>query len=249
MTAQLFEKVLEEVKQQTDFIYLHVMGEPLLHPQLKEILSISKENQIFVHLTTNGVLIKKQERTLLESGILRQINFSLHSTSGNQAECFSNEYFRDIFLFCQKASEEGIYCVLRLWNDGAADNRPIWKEISEFFQLEQEVLAQKTMGNGKKLAKNIFFQQQQPFQWPDIHSSYLTGSKKCYALKDHIGILSDATVVPCCLDSEGTIALGNLKSAPLSEILISPRAKRIQEGFQEGKCVEKLCQSCGFFSR
>jgi radical SAM protein with 4Fe4S-binding SPASM domain len=72
-------------------------------------------------------------------------------------------------------------------------------------------------------------------------------SRTCYALRDHVAVLADGTVVPCCLDADGRLALGNLFERPLSEMIGSPRAQAMLEGFRRRKVVEPLCRDCGFF--
>ena len=66
---------------------------------------------------------------------------------------------------------------------------------------------------------------------------------------DQIASLADGTVVPCCLDSEGEIALGNLFETDMETILSSPRARAMREGLTAGKMIEPLCQKCTYARR
>ena len=66
----------------------------------------------------------------------------------------------------------------------------------------------------------------------------------CKALHKQIGVLSDGSLVPCCMDHNGDIRLGNLFTQSLDEILDSPRAKAMVEGFRHHKATELLCRNC-----
>ena len=62
-------------------------------------------------------------------------------------------------------------------------------------------------------------------------------------------MLADGTVVPCCLDHEGDIALGNIFEGSMEEILASERASAIYEGFRDHRATEELCRKCGYARR
>ena len=66
----------------------------------------------------------------------------------------------------------------------------------------------------------------------------------CKALHKQIGVLADGSLVPCCMDHNGDIILGNLFTQSLDEILNSPRAKAMVEGFCHHKATELLCRNC-----
>ena len=99
---------------------------------------------------------------------------------------------------------------------------------------------------GPRLGERIFLEYGSKFDWPDLSAHEGSEKLRCYGLKDQIGVLCDGTVVPCCLDHEGDIPLGNLFRQDMDEILASPRAKAIMEGFAKGCAAEELCRKCGF---
>lgn len=253
-----FERRLEEVKPYTDHVYLHVKGEPLLHPQLEKLLDLSMENNIKVNLTTNGTLLSKHREMLLKKPALRQVNFSLHSLDGNEEERDKGSYMRSILDFAKEASQKGHPIVsLRFWNIdpsdllslGARKNRALLEMIEEEFQLEHPILEKVQPGRGLKLAEGIYINQDHEFQWPALTEEEDDGEGYCYGLKDQVGILTDGTVVPCCLDGEGIINLGNIKDTPFREIIGSERAKNLAEGFSRRTAVEELCRKCGYRKR
>src|SRR5699024_3694586 len=114
-----YAKRLDEIKPHTNYVYLHVKGEPLLHPKIGELLDISHEKGFNVHVTTNGTLIEKKRDDLLHKPALRQLNFSLHSFDGNPALRNHDKaaYVRTILSFVKEARRtSNMYISLRLWN-------------------------------------------------------------------------------------------------------------------------------------
>ncbi len=249
MSEREFREVIQRIKPYTDFIYLHVMGEPLLHRKLDLFLDICEEFGIKANITTNGVLIDRWSEVLSEKRSLRQINFSLHSFEVNLCPKSREQYLNDIISFVSRAQQKGIYSCFRLWNlkEGREDkNLFVLEALERAFRLPKPLEAGLIPGNGMTLAPYVYLQQEREFIWPDRNGEDRFLSGGCFALRDHIGILADGTVVPCCLDSEGDLAIGNLFETDLGDILASPRAAGMKEGFQKKQVVESFCRSCGW---
>ena len=102
---------------------------------------------------------------------------------------------------------------------------------------------------GPRIGQRVYLEYGDKFDWPDLTAP--DGGEKvfCYGLRDQLGVLCDGTVVPCCLDHEGDIRLGNLFEEDLQDILESPRAKALYDGFSCGKAAEELCRRCGYARR
>ena len=101
--------------------------------------------------------------------------------------------------------------------------------------------------DGYKLQDNIYLEYDGIFEWPDAErEEYESEEVFCYALRNQIGVLVDGTVVPCCLDHNGDIPLGNLFHQSLTEILASPRARALYDGFSHHMASEPLCRRCGY---
>ena len=245
-----FRHLAEKLRPYTDYLYLHVLGEPLLHPQLGEILDICRELLFRVVITTNGTLLPAQETMLLSSPALYKINVSLHSFEANAPGDFG-AYLSGCFSFAKKAGEAGKLVDLRLWNlDGEttrgqnAQNDVILKTLASFFPRPW---VQNTWGF--RLCDRVFVHYAEKFDWPDLALEERSDCGTCRALKDQIAVLSDGTVVPCCLDHEGDIALGNLFSQNLPEILDDTPAKSLLSGFSARKLSHPLCRRCGYAKR
>lgn len=240
-----FPSLLSKLRPYSDFLYFHLMGEPLLHPKLKRFLELAGNAGFKVILTTNGTLISKQQDTLLRSPALHKVNISLHSFEANDAPISFTDYLDVCFSF-GKAAEGKHIVVYRLWNQGGSESRnpEILAAMEAHFPKPW-----KANSRGFSLGNRVFLEYGDKFDWPDLSAPETDGKIFCYGLRDQIGVLCDGTVVPCCLDHEGDIPLGNLHQQSMEEILNSPRARAIYQGFQSGNAPEELCRKCGYAQR
>ena len=255
MTLETFSKILDEIKPYADYIYFHVKGEPLLHPKLDEFLDISYEKGFKVNITTNGTLINKVQGKIILKPALRQINFSLHSFDGNEGACNKDEYVNNIISFVKEsiATTDTLFS-LRLWNldvDNTTNlqankNRELLFHIETAFNLPYKIEEEIHPGRGIKICDSVYLNQDHEFQWPDLKIEEDNSPGFCYGLRNQIAILVDGTVVPCCLDGEGVINLGNIHKTTFSKIVQSQRAADIFDGFSRREAVEELCRKCGY---
>ena len=243
MTIEEFKCVIEKIKDYTDTIYLHVKGEPLVHPNLIEFLNVAEEHNIKVNLTTNGTLFPNLVDKLKECKSLKKINFSLHSENNKE------NYLEDIFKNVEKLQE--VTVVYRLWtlNNGELDEKSTQtvNKIVSYYKLSTEIVDKIKNENNVKIKDRIFVDKDNEFEWPSITNHNSCGF--CYALKTHIAILVDGTVVPCCLDSNGLVDLGNIYNESLENIINSNRYQTLKKSFQDRKPSEDLCKSCTYKDR
>lgn len=239
-----------ELRLYTEYLYFHLMGEPLLHPQLKEILAHGEALRFKVMITTNGTLLAERGELLLNSPAVEKVSISLHSFEGNGGTGLE-EYLGQCVRFAQTAAGAGKRCALRLWNLDSADIRGANRCNSEILSVLQRAFPGpwKDGRRGTTLAPNVFLEWGERFAWPDLSAPAEDRPVFCYGLRDQVGVLWDGTVVPCCLDHEGDIPLGSLRTQSLGEILSGPRARALYDGFSRGKAIEELCQRCGFSKR
>ncbi len=242
LSVNEFSFLAKKIRPFTEYLYLHLMGEPLLHPDLGELLQIADELGFKTTIATNGFLIKKSEKKLLSRAPYK-VTFSLHSFEANETDVPLTEYLDDIISFCREAEKKGTICVLRLWN-GKGENH-LNDEIISCLKDEFTFSENRT---GFTLSKKIYLEFADMFIWPD-NAAPEQDVRFCMGLRDHVGVLSDGTVVPCCLDADGSIPLGNLFCEDLSDIVKSPRAQAIYEGFSKGKCSEEMCKHCQYATR
>lgn len=248
MTPQAFRAIAEKLRGHTRYLYFHVMGEPLLHPDLPELLAIAGELGFRVCITTNGTLLPRQRHTLLDAPALHKVSVSLHSFEGNGGGDMA-DYLRGVWTFCTAAAERGILCALRLWNEGGAEarNGEIYAFLSAVTGQDVAALPRDGAGN-RRLAPGLFLESARKFDWPSPDAAE-SQVQFCHALRQQLAVLCDGTVVPCCLDGEGHIPLGNLMTQTLPDILASPRAQAMREGFSRRRPSEALCRRCGYAAR
>jgi radical SAM protein with 4Fe4S-binding SPASM domain len=241
MTQEEYARVLQQLRGKTEYIYHHLMGEPLTHPLLPRFIEMAKAAGFRPMITTNGTLLPVKGDGLLGKG-LHKVNISLHSFEADQPDAH-RRYVENIGAFAEKAWADGIIVSMRLWNNGCDQGKnPITLDIL------RQVLPGQWQENtrGYRIRDKLFLEWGDRFDWPDLGARDHGRKVYCHGLGDHFGILCDGTVVPCCLDSEGAIALGNVFSQELSQVLETPRAKAMAEGFRCRNATEELCRRCGY---
>ncbi len=255
MNIEKYEKIIKQVSPLTEQVCLHLMGEPLAHQQITEILEISNKYEAKIQLTTNGLLLKKYQDLLISSNCIRQINISLQSYMDNYPQKNMTEYLDMIYLFIKSIQENrpDIYLNLRLWN--LVEDKEQWvnEVIFKYFEEKLNIIINRTVDTGsiksKKIAEKLYLHFDSRFEWPRMELPFQGMKGRCNALNDHLAIHADGTVVPCCLDDQKIINLGNILDKPIEEIINSTRAKAMKNGFQSGVLVEDLCQRCTYINR
>lgn len=241
MTLDEFATLTTRLAGEVRFLYFHLMGEPFLHPLLPEFILMARRKGFTPVITTNGTLLA-QRGDLLDA-LPHKLQISLHSHEGNGKDN-PEQYIDEVMAFAKEAAQRGCVVVLRLWNEGGF-NRMNGSILDMIADRQPRPWTQRY--DGWKLAENLYVESDDMFEWPDLqHDVYKEEEVFCYALRNQIGVLADGTVVPCCLDNNGDMSLGNLYDNSLNEILASPRATALYQGFTSHTAVEPLCQRCGY---
>lgn len=244
MDREMFARVLEQLQGQTEYIYYHLMGEPLTHPELPLFLKMAAQAGFRSVITTNGTLLQKRGTEILSAG-LHKVSISLHSFEQGEESQY-RQYLQEVADFADRATRAGVLVSLRLWNKGCDEGRNE-KTVSFFREYFRKPWTENS--RGYRIRDKLYLEWGERFSWPDKDAP-LQGQKVfCYGMRDHFGILCDGTVVPCCLDSDGVIALGNIAVQDIVQILNTPRAKAIKSGFDNRTPSEDLCRRCGYAQR
>ena len=248
MSIDNFEKIIEKVHKHTNLVCLHVKGEPLLHNNLEELLKVLEKYNLKANITTNGTLLKEKIKIIKDSKAIRQINISLHSITQN--ENINKEYLQDVFESVEQLKEQIIS--YRLWNLKSIQendiNEKIIDEIENYYNIAH--LKEKLITSDfLKISNNLFINQDIEFTWPDINKENIIEKGRCLALKEQIAILVDGTVVPCCLDNNGDIPLGNIFEESMEDILNKTKSITIKNNFENSVITCDLCRTCGFLKR
>ena len=240
-----FKLVLEKVKDYTDYIYLHVKGEPLLHPNIIELLKMVDKYNLKVNLTTNGVLFKKYAKELGKCNCLNKINFSIHCE--NNIDNYLENIFDNIKYLNSNTTK-----IYRLWtlNNNELDKKSteIVEKIKDYYKLSPHIVGKIKKEKNIKIDSTIYVDKDNMFIWPNTNNKHESDGY-CYALNSHIAILVDGTVVPCCLDSNGVINLGNIYKDDLETIINSEDYQKLKKSFQDRKPCNELCRKCSFKDR
>lgn len=256
MHLSFFEKVLTQLQGYTKELAFHVMGDPLTLSNLNEYLEITQAKGFEVTLTTSGYYLKKSSFETLFHPAVRQINISLNSYNKNSLNLTFDDYMNSVLELCREKlkNHPKPFINLRLWNfDEACSeadfNTMLFKKLEDSFEIRLDTdTLYKERPKSIRLASKVLLHFDSYFQWPSLNSDHDTQGS-CYGLKSHIGILADGTVVPCCLDGDGVINLGNLNDTSLKDILESKRATDMREGFAHSNAVEELCKKCSYKDR
>lgn len=234
MSDEQFDIILDKLKGYTKYLYFHVMGEPLLHPCINDFINKASENY-HVNITSNGYFINR----IKNNKNIRQINISLHSFDLKYGKSLE-EYMNHILDNCKNMSQNDTIINYRLWVNSEYKNEII-SILEKYYSVN--------IGNKKKakLDHMIFYEVEEEFIWPNLDNDSYHENGSCRGTRDHLGILVDGTVVPCCLDSNGIIHLGNIYKQDLNDIINGKLFKEIHQGFLNNKKVHELCRKCNFY--
>ena len=252
MNLNFFENILIQLKPYTKDIALHVFGDPLTLSNLEKYLDLAYKHNFKVHITTTGYYLKNFDLNVFLHKAIKQINFSLNSYNKNEMNCELDEYLKPMFELCDLKLKHKIHSFInfRLWNldeKNSEDrfNTNVFNQLSNKFNID---LSNIEYTKPKRLENQILIDFDKYFKWPNINDTEISQGY-CHGLSSQIAILSNGTVVPCCLDSFGVINLGNLHNSSLKDILYSNKSISIVKGFQKNIAVEELCKKCTFKNR
>ncbi|WP_187106401.1 radical SAM/SPASM domain-containing protein [Campylobacter lanienae] len=240
MDLELYERILSQIRGKTRAICLHLLGDPLANLNLNQYLSLAYDKGFKIDLVTTGKYLRKHDFSTLSKA--HQISFSLSAFVDKNAK-FSENYIDDLLAFCQFTQEIKSEIFINFRIQKHMINEPKFEMIKAKFE---QFFGVKIGCNESRvrLAYKIFLVFKEYFEWREPNSQ--NPSKYCHGLISQIGIKSSGIVVPCCVDANARINLGNIGQNSLNEIVNSPKAKAIIDGFKQGKAIENLCQKCEY---
>ena len=263
MNSRLFDACIAGAQEiGATNVYFHVLGEPTLHPGFVHYLKKLEQTPLKLTLTTNGTTIERTGRQILASSAVRQVNFSTHAYAELPHET-AERYLQNVLDFCSLAIVErpALYINLRLWNVGAEEASPwnsyLLKRIHETFGVDVTPGHFCSRHKSFNITGRLYLHEDTRFEWPSIDErtgkALQTRDERfagtCRALDTHVAILHDGRVVACCLDHSGQITLGHITEQNLAEIVNSPTAQNIKEGFAQHELRHPFCQTCNFCKR
>ncbi|EAJ1621452.1 radical SAM protein [Campylobacter upsaliensis] len=249
LSLQDFEKIATQIYDKAELFALHLLGDPLILSDLRSYINLAKAYKMKLEITTSGFYLNEENQNLLlEFENIHQINISLASFF-SQKKLDLNAYLKPILKLCERhfKCKNSSFINLRLWNfnmdfKAPKENGAIYELLRQNFKEEFDFKASKI-----RLQRHIILHQARRFTWPSLNAPFISKKGFCYALKEQVGILSDGTLVPCCLDSGGAINLGNVLENSFQNLLETKKFLDLKQGFERGERLENLCQRCEFF--
>lgn len=257
ISVEDFKTYAIQAKPLAKQVCLHLMGEPLGHPQFAEIVRICDELELKIFLTTNGTLIKRHTETILKWKHLEQINFSVHSYFANTSRQTLEQYLLPILDFCEASLQKknNYYINLRLWNLASVNaqleqNLQVYHLVEKRFGVKLNENVDVRVQKSKNVKDKLYLHFDTEFEWPTLKREVLSTKGTCYGLRKQLAVHANGDVVPCCLDKEAVLKLGSVAHGmTLQDIMNSNKAKKIKQGFERGELLEELCQKCQYVER
>ena len=259
MSVEQFSSLAATIAPMTNEVVLHLLGEPLSHPELGGILAAAHKNALPINIVTNGLLLTGERVDLVLNSNVRQVSISLQSFSDNFPNQDPTNYVHRVKSFVDRAlaHRPDMYINLRFWDlegttpDQTNHNHDMRQIISEEFKFSwDDIKVDVRRRKNHRLTGRLYLHFDSRFLWPSRDNEVQQESGFCHGLTGHFGIHADGTLVPCCLDHKADIPLGNVFTHSVEEILNSPRATAMRKGFEKnGQLAEDLCRRCGFITR
>ena len=256
MSLEFFEEVVQQAQGFTKEIACHVVGDPLTLSNLSDYLDIIHKYKMKAMLTTSGYFMKKHAFETLFHPAVKQINVSLNAFNKNDTSITFEQYMKPILNLCKEKvkQEKELFINLRMWNldeimSEKEFNSELFNALENAFKVELDLESLDPKEKKSiRLDNKVLLHFDNYFEWPSLQNKNY-GHGTCQGLSSHIGVLANGDVVPCCLDSEAVMKLGNLKEQSLKDVVYGKRASDMINGFKEGKCSEEMCLKCSYKER
>lgn len=238
LSLEDIKSYLPQIKEYTDNIYLHVLGEPLLHPNINEIFEEAEKNNLNINIVTNGILLNKD---ILMYKSLRKLSISIHSINNILID---KRYYETLLDIIKDNNDK--YIELRFYDEDnlSETNKDFLNKLKEDYPFEKT-----DRHNSYRLKNNVYVLFNELFKWPNIEDEIINKKGYCHGSIDQIAILSNKDVTICCLDPKAYNKIGNLKNNTLKEILDSKKYLDIKNNMKNHIISCELCKRCTYRSR
>lgn len=235
LTLKEIEDTIVQIKPFCNYIYLHILGEPLLHPDFESILQLLDKYDFNLQLVSNGTLLTKYP-DIFTHPCLRKLSISMHANADKDQEFFAM-INKLIAIKNRKILELRFYDYQNL-------NLNLKNYLENLLERYEITLDNKT--NSYKIDENTYIYFQDLFNWPSLDNSFISDTGTCRAARDMIAITSDLKVTICCLDPNAYNYIGDLRKESLKAILNSDKYKQYISDMQNHKLKSALCQRCSY---
>lgn len=228
---------LDQIKPYCNYVYLHILGEPLLHPDIEKILQLLDEKDMQLQLVTNGVLLNRHF-DLIKHKCLRKLSVSVHSVNGLH---ISPDYFITIDKLI--SSDTKAIIDLRFY-----DEENLSQDLKDYLNRLKSIYGfkQTSRKDSYKLKENVYVSFAELFEWPDMKHEIISEEGSCHGGIDMLAINVKGEVTLCCLDPLAYNSLGNLKETAFKDIIESAEYKKICTDLKNHKINKELCKRCSY---
>lgn len=243
MSLDLFCKIIDQSAGRSEIAILHLMGDPLLNPEIYKMIAYCRKFGLRTVISTNGMaLTKKACSEIYESGL----DIILLSFDGGSKEIFEKVRVGANFEQVVKSYRN----FLEMQKDYTQKIRPVIQMI-KFKTTKEETEAFYKLWNGFKADVII-----KPFtRWQgdneiinklmSFNPSTLENSL-CDRAWQWLTVISDGTVIPCCRDYDATVRLGNLKEQSVEELWNSSAFTSFRKMHAAGRSKANICRKCDY---
>lgn len=226
MAWKLFRQIIDN-NPYLQRIYLTDWGEPLLHPEIIEMIAYAHSQGKHVSLTTNGTLLDQpMSQALLKAG-LDLIKISIDG---------SPKTYEKIRGYSYERVRENIYEFLSLKE---ATKSSTWVEVTMVIYEETIEEVEFMLKEWSKMVNAVNFQPRF-FTWPRSKRT------PCRDLWRILVVLWDGRVIPCCADYNGEIILGHAREERLQDIFNSPAMRSLRKQHLKRQW-SGLCRQCSLY--
>lgn len=264
MSLEKFKKIIDNIKDYTHIVYVYNSNEPLLNPEIVEMIKYASENNLHTMISTNcSLLDEKISERLLNSG-LGEIRFALDGLKKESFEQFRRggdfeTVKKNIENFCRLKKEMNKkrpiatlqFILNKLNQDEIPDIKKFAKEnmidklyIKPFILSEYAYDKDKIKELSEKfLADKNIYDEEIVYKKDDQGIKPKTEYQTCPDVKRVFTVLADGRAVMCCFDLVGDYVYGDLSKQSLAEIWNSPKVKIMKE--KAFRRELPLCKVCG----
>lgn len=195
MKFELFERVVSELPKASR-VHLYYRGEPLLHPRISEMISCVLERGNKLSITTNGTL------PITAGHAASRLMFSFDGSNKEVYEGIRRgAKYDEVLHNIESAVRSGAFC----------------KVVVEIIDMPQSV------GYVRAFARQMYalgvdeVRLKKFLHWDAPCQNGFSNIVPCVMPWHTLGIFWDGTITPCCVDYEGTLAIGNANTTTILE--------------------------------
>ncbi len=233
MAMDLYKKVIDEISEYTDLAVLHNSGEPLMNSNLPEMVRYADKCNMGTMFSTNAALLTAElSERLINNGLslmiiaLDGVTKKVYESIRKGAEFEQVEKNILVFLEKKKALGRNNPRVILQFIEMESNKHELPQFMEKWAKHDVSLFIKPSVVHGRKINRKI--------------------ESHCDRLWLQTVILSDGTVVPCCVDYNSDFALGNVNDSKLIDLLTSKKMMEIRKGNRDDPNGFSLCASCNY---